>query len=269
MTGAVGVGEEVSASVHSDDLGPLVRVRKRLAQTQYGRRVLGSLAGVALEDPLFAVTFDDGPHPDVTPRVLDLLSARNFTATFFMPAQRALEHPDLVREVAARGNEIGVHGFSHTRITELGPRAIRHETATARRELRRIVGTRSHWFRPPYGAQNIRTFLATRLQGMDVAVWDVDPSDALTTTGFEVTADGPGRLRIHAAGAEMSLVPGRILLLHDTPAADDQRDGATRKIMLIERLLDGIGSVGGRTSTLSDILGRGVADRRIWRSPGY
>jgi peptidoglycan/xylan/chitin deacetylase (PgdA/CDA1 family) len=269
MAGAVGVGEEVSAPVHSDGLGPLVRVRKRLAQTQHGRRVLGSLAGVGLEDPLFAVTFDDGPHPDVTPRVLDLLSARNFTATFFMPAERALEHPDLVREVAARGNEIGVHGFTHTRITELGPRAIRHETTDARRELGRIVGTRPHWFRPPYGAQNIRTFLATRVQGMDVAVWDVDPSDALTTGGFDVVADAPGRLTIRAAGAEMSLVPGSILLLHDTPAADDEADGATRKVMLIERLLDGIGSVGGRTSTLSDILGRGVADRRIWRSPGY
>ena len=266
---AGGVDGEVSAAVREDDRSPLVRVRKRLAQTRYGRQALGSLAAVTLREPLFAVTFDDGPHPDVTPRVLDLLSARNFTATFFMPAQRALEHPDLVREVAARGNEIGVHGFTHTRITELGPRAVRHETTTARRELGRIVGSRSRWFRPPYGAQNIRTFLATRVQGMDVAVWDVDPSDALTTTGFEVTADGPERLRIHAAGAEMSLVPGRVLLLHDTPAADDQRDGATRKVMLIERLLDGISSVGGRTSTLSDILGRGVADRRIWRSPGY
>jgi peptidoglycan/xylan/chitin deacetylase (PgdA/CDA1 family) len=269
MMRAGGNGGEVSTSVPDDDLGPLVRVRKRLAQTQYGRRVLGSLAGVTLREPLFAVTFDDGPHPDVTPRELDLHSAPNYPATYYMPAQRALEHPDLVREVAARGNEIGVHGFTHTRITELGPRAVHHETTAARRELRRIVGTTSRWFRPPYGAQNIRTFLATRLQGMDVAVWDVDPSDALTTTGFEVTPDGPGHLRIHAAGAEMSLVPGSVLLLHDTPAADDQQDGATRKVMLIQRLLDGIGSVGGRTSTLSDILGRGVADRRIWRSPGY
>ncbi len=259
----------MSAPPRDDELSPLVRVRKRLAQTQYGRRALGSLAVVRIDEPLFAVTFDDGPHPEVTPRVLDLLGARNFTATFFMPAERALRHPDLVRDVVARGNEIGVHGFSHTRITELGPRAVRHETADARRELQRIVGTRSRWFRPPYGAQNIRTFLATRLQGMDVAVWDVDPSDALTTTGFDVAPDGPARLRIHAAGADMTLAPGSILLLHDTPAVDDEVDGATRKVVLIERLLDGIGSIGGRTSTLSEILGRGVADRRIWRSPGY
>jgi peptidoglycan/xylan/chitin deacetylase (PgdA/CDA1 family) len=259
----------VSAPAPNDEHGRLVRIRKRLARTQYGRRVLGSLAVVHVDEPLFAVTFDDGPHPDVTPRVLDLLSERNFTATFFMPAERALRHPDLVREVAGRGNEIGVHGFTHSRITELGPRAVRHETTDARRELERIVGTRARWFRPPYGAQNIRTFLATRLQGMDVAVWDVDPSDALTTTGFDVTPAGPARLTIHAAGAEMSLVPGSVLLLHDTPAADDETDGATRKVVLIERLLDGIGSAGGRTSTLSDILGRGVADRRIWRSPGY
>ncbi len=114
-----------------------------------------------------------------------------------------------------------MHGFTHTRITELGPRAIRHETTDARRELGRIVGTRCHWFRPPYGAQNIRTFLATRLQGMDVAVWDVDPSDALTTTGFDVTAAGPGRLTNSRRRRRDVTRSGSVLLLHDTPAADD------------------------------------------------
>src|SRR5258706_14717019 len=78
---------------------------------------------------------------------------------------------------------------------------------------------------------------------------DVDPSDAMTTTGFDVTPGGAGRLTIHAAGAEMSLVPGSILLLHDTPAADDEIDGAKPKIALIERLLDGIGSIGGGGAT--------------------
>ncbi len=152
----------MSGAAGTEELTPLVRVRKRLARTQYGRRVLGSLAGVATGEPLFAVTFDDGPHPEVTPRVLELLGERNWKATFFMPAARAAQYPELARSVAAQGHEIGVHGFTHTRITELGARAVRHETAGARRELRRIVGTRSRWFRPPYGAQNIRTFLAGR-----------------------------------------------------------------------------------------------------------
>lgn len=262
-------GDESRALTPDDDHSPLVRVRKRLATTQYGRRALGSLHGVATDEPVFGVTFDDGPNPDVTPRVLDLLTERGSTATFFMPAARALAHPELAREVAARGNEVGVHGFEHTRITELGWGGVRNETTRARSELGRIVGTKPHWFRPPYGAQNIRTFLATRLQGMDVAVWSVDPSDSMTTSGFEVTSVEPGLVTLHAAGKEISLAAGSILLLHDTPAADDLHDGATRKIALIERLLDGIRSSGGRTVTLSELLRQGVADRRIWRSPGY
>ncbi len=251
------------------DHNPLIRLRKRLATTQYGRRALGSLHGVRTDEPVFGVTFDDGPDPDVTPRVLQLLAERDSAATFFMPAAHALAHPVLAREVVARGNEVGVHGFDHTRITELSPAGVRNETTRARSEIRRIVGTNPHWFRPPYGAQNIRTFLATRLQGMDVAVWAVDPSDALTTTGFAVTSIEPGLVTMQAAGEEISLRAGTILLLHDTPAADDLHDGATRKIDLIEQILDGIRASGGRTVTLSELLRRGIADRRIWRSPGY
>ena len=215
------------------------------------------------------MTFDDGPDPAVTPRVLELLAERACTATFFMPAARARANPDLVRSVAAGGNEVGVHGFGHVRITELNWRGIHNETTRARRELGRIAGTKPHWFRPPYGAQNIRTFLATRLQGMDVAVWSVDPSDALTTTGFDVKSAAPGALTLRAAGHDMTLNAGSILLLHDTAAADDDTDGAARKIALIQRLLDGVCSIGGRAVTLSELLRSGVGDRRIWRSPGY
>ncbi|HEV2641872.1 MAG TPA: polysaccharide deacetylase family protein, partial [Candidatus Elarobacter sp.] len=166
-------------------------------------------------------------------------------------------------------------GFTHTRITELGPAGIRHETAQARREIARVVGTRPHWFRPPYGAQNMRTFLATRVQGMDIAVWAVDPSDAMTTRGFEIATDEHGALTMHAAGAPMALDPGSVLLLHDTPAGDDSdgsvsaTEAADRKVALIARILDGINSVGGRTATLTELLAAGVGSRRIWRSAGY
>ena len=104
---------------------------------------------------------------------------------------------------------------------------------------------------------------------MDVAVWDVDPSDAMTTVGFEVSAEPHGLLTLCAMGNEMSLSAGRILLMHDTPAADDPPDAVERKIAMIQRLLDGVSSLGGRTMTLSDLLRHGVGQRRIWRSPGY
>ncbi len=253
----------------TENEGAIAKLKHRLAKTPFGRRALGSVHGVVTTEPVFAVTFDDGPDPSVTPAVLDLLDARSARATFFMRADRAASHPDLAREVAARGHEIGVHGFCHERMTELGLAGVRRETTRARRELQQIVGVKPHWFRPPYGAQNIRTFLATRLQGMDVAVWDVDVSDAMSTAGFGAAAGPAGSLTLSAAGVDIPFSPGSVLLLHDTPARDDQDDAPARKIALISCLVEGVRCAGGQMVTLTELLRRGVADRRIWRSPGY
>ncbi|HEV7527223.1 MAG TPA: polysaccharide deacetylase family protein [Acidimicrobiia bacterium] len=253
-----------------DGAGAVDRARHRLGQSAFARRAAGSVHGVLTREQLFALTFDDGPDPNVTPGVLELLAQRNGTATFFMPAERALAHPDLARRVAALGNEVGVHGFRHERITELGLAGFRRETTLARRELRRILGTTPRWFRPPFGAQNLRTFLATRVQGMDVAVWASDISDAITTIDVGIEPGPSGTLLLNAGGIQTTCTPGAILLLHDTPARDDPpADAPARKLALIGRILTAIDSLGGRVVTLSEILRHGAADRRIWRSAGY
>ncbi len=187
---------------------------RALAHTRVGARAVGSLHGVVTNEPVFALTFDDGPDPNITPGILELLAARGELATFFMRADRAVEYPDLARRVAAEGHEVGVHGFRHDRLTELGPSGVWRETVLARRELRRIVGVKPHWFRPPHGAQNLRTFLATRMQGMDVAVWAVSVRDAFSTQGVEIEA-GPGRgLNFRVDGVDLPFAVGNILLLH-------------------------------------------------------
>ena len=269
-SGAGRAARDVSQSRAPEHGGAVATGLRRLAQTRIGRRVAGSVRGVETAEPVFGVTFDDGPHPVVTPAVLDLLDSRHASATFFMRAGRALAHPDLARAVAARGHEVGVHGFDHLRMTELGPRGFGRETASARRALHRIVGGAApDWFRPPYGAQNVRTFLATRAQGMRVAVWAADVDDATRTDGMSIVP-GPGAgLTLRVPGRRMPLSPGHILLLHDTPAAEDGPDGAARKIALIERILDGIDAAGGRVVTLTELLEYGPPDRRVWRSAGY
>ena len=245
-------------------------LRHWLATTRFARRTAGSLQGVFTEEPLFALTFDDGPDPRVTPSVLDLLDQRRGSATFFMRADHAIAHPTLARRVAASGHEVGVHGFRHERLTELGFADFRRETVLARRELRGILGAKPQWFRPPFGAQNIRTFFATRVQGMDVAVWENDISDAMTTKGIEIAPGPPGSLTLCAAGIAMPYCAGSILLLHDTPAIDDPpEDASARKIALIDRILAGVDSIGGRVVTLSELLRHGRANRRVWRSAGY
>ena len=104
---------------------------------------------------------------------------------------------------------------------------------------------------------------------MRVAVWAADVEDATRTDQVSIVP-GPGAgLTLRVPGREMPLSPGHILLLHDTPAAQDGPDGAARKISLVERLLDGIDAVGGRVVTLTELLDHGPADRRVWRSAGY
>ena len=178
-----------------------------------------------------------------------------------MRADHAIAYPTLARRVAASGHEVGVHGFRHERLTELGFTDFRRETVLARRELRGILGAKPRWFRPPFGAQNIRTFFATRIQGMDVAVWENDISDAMSTEGIEIAPGPLGSLTLCAAGIAMPYCAGSILLLHDTPAIDDPpEDASARKIALIDRVLAGIDSVGGRVVTLSELLRHGRAE---------
>jgi len=249
------------------------RSARWIARTQLSRRVIGSVDGVHTRDPLFALTFDDGPDPGVTPRILDALDAHGATATFFMPAERALAAPALAREVAARGHEIGVHGFTHTRLTEVPLRRFRHETGAARREIARVVGVQPHWFRPPFGAQNLRTYLATRAQGMDVAVWRTSVRDAVSTDGVDCAPGPDGAIVLRARGAELTMPAGSIMLLHDTPAASDAEAGVDaarqRKVELVDRILDAVDRAGGRVVTVSELLRSGTPDRRVWRSAGY
>jgi peptidoglycan/xylan/chitin deacetylase (PgdA/CDA1 family) len=242
---------------------------RRILDNRACQRVIGSVQGARTNDPVFSLTFDDGPDPRVTPGVLALLAQRDATATFFMRADRALAHPELARAVAARGHEIGLHGFSHQRLTEIGVRGFRHETADARRELERVVGVRPRWFRPPFGAQNLRTFLAVRGQGMDVAVWSTSVRDARRTQGVECEQGPAGSLTLRAAGQEMVFSAGNVLLLHDTPAHEDPPDAAERKLTLIESIVDAVYGTGGKVVTLSELLRHGSADRRLWRSAGY
>ena len=133
----------------------------------------------------------------------------------------------------------------------------------------RVVGVKPRWFRPPFGAQNLRTFVATRMQGMDVAVWAVSVRDAFSTQGVEIEA-GPGRgLNFRVDGVDVPFAVGNILLLHDVPAREDSAVAGANKIALVERILDELRGVDGRVVTVTQLLQYGRADRRFWRSAGY
>ncbi|KVD36756.1 polysaccharide deacetylase family protein [Burkholderia ubonensis] len=160
-----------------------------------------------------ALTIDDGPDPDVTPRVLDLLDRYDAQATFFCIGDLARRHPRWIEAIVARGHAVENHSQRHRHTFSLsGPRALRREIEAAQRTLTELTGTRPLFFRAPAGLRN--PFLEPVLceLGLQLASW--------TRRGFDTRERDAGvvtRRLLHG------LAPRDILLVHDGHAARDAR----------------------------------------------
>lgn len=155
-----------------------------------------------------ALTFDDGPDPVYTLRLLEILKAHRVKACFFFLGDRARRFPDVVRAVAAAGHEIGVHGFRHLPQTFLGPRATLRDLAETMRTLAAITGRRPELVRPPWGVFNLVTLWAARRLGLRPVVWTVSAGDWRCKTRRELFRRVMRQVR-----------PGSIVLLHDSGTA--------------------------------------------------
>ncbi len=166
-----------------------------------------------------ALTIDDGPDPEVTPAVLDLLDAAGARATFFCIAERAARHPELVREIVRRGHSVQNHTHAHShRFSLLGPRGFAREIEAAQRVLADVTGETPRFFRAPAGLRN--PFLAPVLHrlGLTLASW--------TRRGYDTRERDPQRVLQRLT---RGLAAGDILLLHDGHCA---RDAQGRPIIL-------------------------------------
>jgi peptidoglycan-N-acetylglucosamine deacetylase len=120
-----------------------------------------------------ALTFDDGPDPGATPRLLRLLDARDIRATFFLIGERAVRHPDVVRAIAAAGHEIGNHTWRHRNAWLLPPAAAAREITEGARILGDILGRPPHLYRPPWGIVNAAALATVRRLGLVTVLWSV------------------------------------------------------------------------------------------------
>lgn len=128
-----------------------------------------------------ALTFDDGPHPEHTPRLLDLLAAANARATFFVVGERAEQHPALIRRIAAEGHELGNHTWTHSEPSQTSAAQFLDEVAQTRRLIRDLTGHDCRLMRPPKGSMTIRKALCLWRQQQTIALWNVDPKDFAMT----------------------------------------------------------------------------------------
>ena len=124
-----------------------------------------------------ALTFDDGPNPVWTPRLLDLLASHDVHATFFLVGSRAQAQPALVRQIVAAGHLIGNHSWSHLNLALSSGRRIDEELSRTSQALEQIVGAPIRYFRPPFGARRPEVLRAARRLGMLPVLWNAMTSD--------------------------------------------------------------------------------------------
>jgi peptidoglycan/xylan/chitin deacetylase (PgdA/CDA1 family) len=190
-----------------------------------------------------ALTIDDGPDPEVTPGVLDLLDAAGARATFFCIALQAEAHPQLCREIVRRGHSVQNHSHHHSHtFSLLGMRGFAREITRAQDALAQITGQRPRFFRAPAGLRN--PFLAPVLQELklELVSW--------TRRGFDTMRRDPADVLERVA---RKLHPGDILLLHDGHAA---RTAGGKPVVqaVLPALLERFDAAGLRAVTLPEAL---------------
>jgi peptidoglycan/xylan/chitin deacetylase (PgdA/CDA1 family) len=156
-------------------------------------------------DQGIALTFDDGPHPSHTSRLLDALAAANIPATFFVIGREAERYPALIERIAREGHAIGHHSWTHGEPGLTSAGALLEEVARCRALLRTLLGREVNRFRPPKGALTPAKLAGLWRAGQQVVLWSADPRDYALSDAAPLTA--------WAAGT----VPrgGEIVLLHD------------------------------------------------------
>ncbi len=132
---------------------------------------------VEREDPVISVTFDASWGGDKTLRILDLLDEYNAKATFFLVGIWVDKYPELVKEIAARGHEIGNHSDSHAHFTQISDSQIRQELDSCSDKIEALTGVRPTLFRPPYGDYNSKVITIVRDEGYEAVQWSIDSLD--------------------------------------------------------------------------------------------
>jgi peptidoglycan/xylan/chitin deacetylase (PgdA/CDA1 family) len=191
-----------------------------------------------------ALTFDDGPDPEVTPRVLDLLATHGAgaKATFFCIGRRAAAHADLVGEIVRQGHRVENHSFSHPAAFSLyPPAALAREVRLGQETLARTAGRVPELFRAPAGLRSFLLEPVLRAHGLSLVSW--------TRRGFDTVVSDPVRV---ARRLLDRLGPGDVLLLHDGSAS---RDRLGRPVVLeaLPRVLDALAARGLRPVTMNGL----------------
>ena len=161
------------------------------------------------QEPVIALTFDDGPTPETTPAVLDTLARHGVRATFFVLGENVARHPELLRRIVAEGHGVGIHAYHHTPFVLLSWKRVGQEIVRTRAAVRRACPQDEGgvWLRPPHGFKTLTLPWVAHRAGCRLVAWSVNAHDYRVRDPAEIAQTVLDRA-----------FPGAIILLHDGPS---------------------------------------------------
>ncbi len=194
-----------------------------------------SYRSVEVDGPYIALTFDDGPSPDSTPKLLKILAERNIKATFFVLGTHATANPDILRAQIAAGHEVGNHSWNHPQLTKIPLAAADKQIEDTSAAIQNATGVKPIYLRPPYGSMNpaLQHHIWEKY-GISTIYWSVDPLDWKIRDSQSVYDQIMKQVK-----------PGAIVLAHDIHPTT---------VAAMPRLLDALIAKGYKFVTVSELI---------------
>lgn len=192
-----------------------------------------------------ALTFDDGPSPEYTPLILDILKEKNVEATFFMVGKHVDKYPEVARQVAEDGHEIGNHTYDHLNIPTLKYNDLTKQIILTNRVIHQVTDKRVSYLRPPRGMYDARYRRLAHLLGQEIVLWTISGQDWRSSTSAKAIVK---RIVTKVKG-------GEIILLHDSGALIKDEGGNHRALLIaLPEIIDGLRAKGLEIVPLRTLL---------------
>jgi peptidoglycan/xylan/chitin deacetylase (PgdA/CDA1 family) len=211
------------------------------------------VSSVSIDERLVALTFDDGPDPEDTEALLDLLDEASAVATFFVQgSELGTRTRRLVKRMASAGHEVGNHTHSHLDLSTQDVRTIRQEVARTHRDLGGITGRPPNLIRPPYGRGTEAVSLAAHGLGYRaVVLWSAQADDG---TAPQPTSEVIVERVLNGHDTYLGVNPGTIVLLHDGGADREAGESRRETVEAVRALVPALRAEGYRLVTVGELL---------------
>jgi peptidoglycan/xylan/chitin deacetylase (PgdA/CDA1 family) len=204
----------------------------------------GTIYQVEVSEKVVALTFDDGPSPEWTPKILDELKKAGVKATFFMIGKYVEKYPQIARRVAEEGHDIGNHSYDHKVLIYYRMKTLECEINEAEKVIKDVTGVETHYFRPPKAWLTYKEKEKIKEMGYEVVLWTLNSKDWVTFDDKYIV-----KFLVH------NVKPGDIILFHDGGGVFSTEGGNRREtVKTIPQLVEKLRAKGYRFVTITELL---------------